>query len=434
AARKGVPQGRHVHAVLDTGRRVLDELFPGMLQRMQAEGAEVIDTGRDFAWHHFGVWKQRYTSGISVFLCTRVFLEWHLHGRVAALPNVELRENSSVEKLLTDAAKQRVTGVGVKGPAGEESLQADLVVDASGRGSRAPQWLEAMGHGRPEEEQVMIDLAYTTRLYERPASAQRGWNLLIQYPCPPSSWRAGFISNVEGGRWIVSLNGYFGDHAPTDPNGFLEFARSLPRPDLYHFIQDAKPLSEPVIHKVKSTRWLHYERMSGFPEGFVVLGDAVCALNPIFGQGMTVACLGARLLQDCLREQARRSPGDLQGLAERFRQRLPGVIRLPWFLTSTLDLQYPQATGRRLPGLGLVHWYIRRLLERTSRDAAVYHQLNRVLHLEAGLGAILQPSVALPVLGYGLQALITPLAERANTDILPPAPEARSPGLPEEHR
>jgi hypothetical protein len=209
--------------------------------------------------------------------------------------------------------------------------------------------------------------------------------------------------------------------------GFLEFARSLSRPNLYTYIKDAKPLGPLTTHKVMNTRWLHYEDMPRFPEGFTIVGDAVCALNPVFGQGMTIAGLGANLLRQCLREQAQRSPASLDGLSRRFQQRLPELIRLPWFLTSTLDLQYPQAVGRRMPGLGLLHWYIGRLLERSSLNTAVYHQLTRILHLQTGMGAILQPSVALAVLAHAIQALFVPLQNRANTDTLPPPPEARPP-------
>ncbi|WP_343211115.1 FAD-dependent oxidoreductase [Archangium violaceum] len=197
--RKGVPQGPHIHVLLDTGRRLLDGFFPGLFQDLREQGAELIDSSGDLAWHHFDVWKARYTSGIPLLLCTRTFLEWNVLRRVLALPNVELREGCSAERLLTDPARQRITGVQLKGPSGEEPLEAALVVDASGRGSRAPQWLEALGYGRPEEEQVGVDLAYTSRLYARPASFQGEWSALMQYPCPPSTWRAGFISNVEGG-------------------------------------------------------------------------------------------------------------------------------------------------------------------------------------------------------------------------------------------
>ncbi|NTX63600.1 FAD-dependent monooxygenase [Myxococcus sp. CA051A] len=426
--RKGLPQGVHLHVLLDTGRRILDQSFPGLFEQLQEQGAELIDSSRDVAWHHFGVWKKRYTSGIPLLLCTRTLLEWNVLRRVKERPNVEFREGCSVEGLLADERGGRVTGLRVKTAQGDESWEADLVVDASGRGSRMPQWLEALGHARPEEEQVHVDLAYTSGLYAPPPRFHREWKALMQYPRPPSTWRAGFISSVEGGRWLVTLNGYFGDHAPTEPEGFLEFARSLSRPDLYDYLRDARPLGPLSTHKVKDTRWRHYERLARFPEGLVVLGDAACAFNPLFGQGMSVAGLGAELLDTCLREQARR--GDLTGLAQHFRRRLPEVIRLPWFMSTSMDLQYPQATGERAPGLGALHWYIRQLMERSSTDAGVHRRFNRVLHLQTGLGAVLHPFVALPVLTHGARSLVVPLQRLANTETRPPPPEPMSLSTP----
>ncbi|MFY2562927.1 FAD-dependent oxidoreductase [Corallococcus terminator] len=423
--RKGVPQGPHLHVLLDTGRRILDRYFPGLFEQLQTQGAELIDSSRDVAWHHFGVWKLRYTSGIPLLICTRTLLEWSVSCRVKALANVEVREGCSIEGLLTDERQHRITGVRVKSAQGEEQWDADLVVDASGRGSRMPQWLEALGHARPEEEQVQVDLAYTSGLFEPPPHFQHDWKALMLYPRPPSTWRAGFISSVEGGRWLVTLNGYFGDHAPTEPEGFLEFARSLSRPDLYGYLREARPLGPLTRHKVMDSRWRHYERLSRFPEGLAVLGDAACAFNPIFGQGMSVAGLGAELLDTCLQEHSRL--GALTGFARRFRQGLAEVIRLPWFLSTSMDLQYTQSTGKRVPGLGALHWYVRRLMERMSSDAGVHRQFNRVLHLQTGLGAVLQPSVALPVLAHGARSLVQPLQRLANTETRPPPP---APAIP----
>ncbi len=422
--RKGAPQGRHIHVMLEAGKHVLEGLFPGLTQEMQREeGIKVADASRDTAWQHFGVWKARGHSGIELVLCTRPFLEWNVFRRVRALPNVELRQGVTAEALLTDASRERVTGVTVKGPGGEEALEADLVVDASGRGTRAPKWLEELGYGRPEEEKVGIDLAYASRLYKRPKGFRDEWKLLIQYPRSPHGWRAGFISNVENDRWIVSVNGYFGDHPPTDEAGFLEFARSLPRPGLYDYLQDAEPLTAPVTHKIPTSRWLHYERLPRFPERLIVTGDAVCAYNPIFGQGMTIAILEARLLGECLTEQERRTPGELRGLADRFRQKAPDVIFIPWFMTSTMDKHYPQTTGERAPGLGALQWFFGRLIEQSSVDTDVYHRFLRVLHMREGLGAMLKPGMALPVLTYAVKSLFVPLPQRANVDRMP-APRA----------
>ncbi|HLM48622.1 MAG TPA: hypothetical protein VK458_32460, partial [Myxococcaceae bacterium] len=264
-----------------------------------------------------------------------------------------------------------------------------------------------------------IDLGYTSRLYKRPASFRDDWKLLVQYPRSADAWRAGLIASVEEDRWLVSVNGYFGDHAPTDDQGFLEFTRSLARPGVYDYIKDAEPLSAPVTHKIPTSRWLHYERLPRFPERLVVLGDAVCSFNPIFGQGMTTASLGAKLLGAFLRERGLSTPGGLDGVSEQLRHKLPEIIRIPWFMASVMDMYYPQTTGSRPPGLGLMHWLLGRLIEMTSVDATVYHQFLQVLHMNQGLESFLRPGTALPVLAYGAKSLFVPLAERANVDRMP---------------
>jgi flavin-dependent dehydrogenase len=417
-ARKGVPQGRHVHALLNSGKAVLEELFPGVVDELRRAGANVVDGARDLAWHHFGVWKARHQSKLQITLATRPLIEWHVQRRVAALANVEIRAGLAVEGLLADDARRRITGVRLKGGT---ALTADLVVDAGGRGSMTPQRLEALGYAKPDEEMVGIDLSYSSRLYQARRGANIDWKFLVEYPRSPESWRAGFISFVEQDRWMVSLNGYFKDQAPTDERGFLEFARALPRPDLYELIKDATPLSDIVVHKVPTTRWRRYDRLARFPENLIVIGDGVCAFNPIFGQGISVAALEARILRDCLEEQVRSGAKDLTGLADRARRRFPKAIKLPWLLTTTLDLHYRQSRGRAPLGHSLLIWYVTKLLELCSSDARVYDQFLWTLHLERGLWNILKPGISLRVLAYALRCPFVPLARRANTDRLPRA-------------
>jgi 2-polyprenyl-6-methoxyphenol hydroxylase-like FAD-dependent oxidoreductase len=422
--RKSAPQGRHIHAVLEAGLNALEGFFPGMLEEMQREGVDLIDQSRDVAWFHCGAWKPRFESGFRSILCSRPYLEWKIRQHVTALPNVELRQGYAVEELLTDASRSRVTGVKVKGPEGDQTLETDLLVDTSGRGTHTPRWLEELGYGRPEEEEVGIDMAYTSRLYERPEGFD-DWKALALYARAPDACRSGYIANIEGGKWIVTLNGYFGEHPPTDDAGFLEFARSLPTPHIHEHIRDAKPLTQPVTHKVATSRWLHYERLPRFPEGFVVLGDSVCAFNPIYGQGMTVAALGAGILRDCLVE--RKGAGDLKGLPRRFQKKLGGLVGFCWFLSTTMDLRYPKAQGKRLPGLKLVQWSVGNAIDMTSLDVESYRQFLKVLHMRAGIEALLQPRFTAALLAYNLKSLFVPLERRANVDTLPAAPGKQPP-------
>jgi flavin-dependent dehydrogenase len=348
-------------------------------------------------------------------------MEWLIYRRVAALPNVKLRHGCSVDGLLEDAGRTGIQGVRVKGPQGEETIQASLVVDASGRGTRAPRWLEELGYGRPEQEEVSINLAYTSRFYERPPDFREDWKYVLLFARPPESWRCGMMCDVENGRWQVSLNGYFGDHPPTDDEGFLEYARTLPTTTIYDAIKDARPLTPPIMHKYPASRWIHYERLPRLPEGFLVLGDAACSFNPIYAQGMTVSALGARLLEECLAEQARSSPGRLRGLSTRFQRRLCKVIATPWRMSTFTDLRYPQTQGRRPFGLRLVQWSMVTLIDMASWNVRLCHQLFQVVHMQAKGKTLMNPAILFPFLAYALKSLVVPLPRRANVSPLPPS-------------
>lgn len=416
--RKGVPQGRHVHVLLDSGKDVMDEFFPGLLKG--TKGVHIIDTARDFLWRHLGVWKSRYTSGMQIVLCTRYFLEYAVRKRLEKVHNVKFQMETGVEKYLVDETRTRITGVQIRGMFGRiRDIHADLVVDASGRGSHTPRLLKELGYTEPRKEEYGIDLAYTSRLYKPPKTFKNEWDFLVLYPRPPHQKRAGFISRVEKGRWIVSLNGYHKDHAPLDEKGFLEFAKSLPGPEIYAYLKDAKPIGEISKHMVPTTRRYYYEKLARFPEGLVVIGDAICALNPIFGQGMSVASLEAKELGKVVGKLRAENKPDLNGLSREFFRRAGSIVNLPWFLTTTEDLRYPETTGPAPIAVGFLNWYKANLVELTSTNSKINQEMWKVIHLHDGLDTVLKPSVALPVLLHGLKGLFVPLEKRAHTDKMP---------------
>lgn len=353
-------------------------------------------------------------------LATRPFLEWHVRKALLKKKNVRIRSRTSVEEYLTDESKQRILGVVIKDFWGRNRpLQADLVVDASGRGSRTPRWLEQNGYSKPDREEFGIDITYTSRLFKPGKNFRNNWDALLIYPLPPDQKRSGLVSRVEKGRFIVTLNGYFKEEAPADPEGFLEYAGGLASPEIYDFLKDARPASGFSVHRVPSAYRNFYERLARFPEGLVVLGDAVCALNPVFGQGMTTAALAARELGREVAASVANRPEPLSNLGRRFFARLPGVYDAPWFLTTTEDCRYEETTGPRRFGLGFLNWYKARLIELTSVDDRINEELWKVVHLKSGIGNVLKPSVALPVLVHGIKSFFVPIEKRARTTGIP---------------
>ena len=412
--RKGVPHGRQGHGLLNRGLNIMTDLFPDLFTDLLASGATCVDMGADMRWYQFGYWKTRTPSGIKTYSQSRPLLEAKIRSRVKALANVRFMDQCDVTALQLDGSKQRVSGVQVAqrdGSGATTTLTAELVVEASGRGSRMPQWLADLGYGRVEETAVKVDVGYASRIYRRPANAPTDWQLLMVTPKPPAETRLGLLQPIEGDRWLVSLCGWHHDYPPIDEAGFLEFARGLAVPDFYNAICDAEPLGPIATHKLPSNLRRHYERLPRFPEGLAVLGDALCSFNPIYGQGMSTSALDAMALDACLRQQAAQQPaGDLTGFANRFRKQLAGVIANPWMMATGEDFRYPQTEGRRPPGLGLLHWYTGQIHALTAHDARVLQQFLYVMNMLKPPTALFAPPIVWRVLRAQFRRSAAPVA------------------------
>jgi 2-polyprenyl-6-methoxyphenol hydroxylase-like FAD-dependent oxidoreductase len=395
--RRGVPHGRHAHALLAGGQQALEELFPGLTAELIAHGAPTGDLLADGRWYLNGHRLRQAHSGLVAVSASRPLLEGHIRARVRALPNVALLDSCDIVGLAATPDGRRVTGARVLRRAGggpEELLGADLVVDASGRGSRTPIWLQELGYARPSEEQVGIGLGYATRTYRLPPDALHGDVGLVQAATPQHP-RSGVLVLLEGDRWMVTLGGRLGDHPPTDPDGFLTFARSLQFPDIYEAIRDAEPLDDPVAFRFPASVRYRYERLDRFPDGLLAVGDAVCSFNPVYGQGMSVAALEALTLRRHLRQGAEPQP-------RRFFRDLAGVVDVPWDIAVGGDLSFPGVQGRRTPKVRLVNAYLARLHAAAADDAGLASAFLRVAGLVAPPQSLLRPSIAARVLRASL--------------------------------
>lgn len=398
--RKGVPQGQHAHILLMRGESILRELFPDLYDTFAREGAVPL-TSEDVRWFDFGVWKAAPPDSIKSYCGSRPFLEQCVRRFVADRANVRFIDGCEVSRLCASEDHTRIVGVSLAHSypeQHEEDLAADLVVDASGRGSRTPQWLVSLGYERVEETSVKVDVGYATRIYRRPMVLPPDWKLLIIYPTPPHEKRGGLVFPIEDDCWMVSLAGRLRDYPPADEAGFLEFARSLPDASLYEAIKDAEPVTPVVTYKYAVNRRRHYERMTRLPQGLVMLGDAVCNFNPVYGQGMSVAALEARVLDTCLREQHRGTGSDLTGFPQRFQKAIVKAVEVPWMLATGEDFRYPETEGKRPKGLRLLHWYTRRVNELTGADPVIAGLFYQVLHLLKPPSVLFSPRVVRAVL------------------------------------
>jgi len=399
--RKGVPQGRHAHILLMKGETILRELFPDLYETFAQDGAVPL-TSADMRWYDFGVWKAPSPDPFKTYCGSRPFLEQYVRRFLAARANVRFIDGCEVNRLCANENHTRITGVSLvhHGPERhEEDLAADLVVDASGRGSRTPQWLMSLGYGRVEETSVKVDVGYATRIYRRPSHLPLDWKMLIIYPTPPLEKRGGLVYPIEDDCLMVTLAGRLRDYPPADEAGFLEYARSLPEPSLYEAIKEAEPVTPIVTYKYTANRWRHYERMARLPEGFVILGDAVCSFNPVYGQGMTVAALEARMLDVCLQDQQYQGTrNDLASVPQHFQQAIAKVVKVPWMLATGEDFRYPETGGKRPLGINLLHWYTRQVNELTGSNPMVASLFYQVLNLLKPPAVLFSPRVVNAVL------------------------------------
>ena len=395
--RKGVPHGLHAHGLLARGREVLESYFPGLTEDLMARGALTGDLLADSAWFNHGVYLRRERSGLTGLLVSRGLLESYVRQRVMALENVRLLERCEALDPIFDPLAERFTGVEVDRDGERYVLDADLVVDAAGRGSRGPDWLEALGYDTPAVEKVEVGIGYTTRLYRRrPEHAGGKIAVIVRGGAP--HYRFGVALAQEDDTWIVSTGGYFGDAAPRDEDGLRAFVRSLPASELGEIVSSAEPISSFRAYRFAASVRRRYERMPRFPARYLLIGDALCSFNPSYGQGMTTAALEAAALDECLSRKTER-------LAQRFFKAAAAIIDIPWQIAVGNDLAHPMVAGRRTAMGRFLGWYIGKLHRAGAQDARVATRFLEVANLMAAPSALLAPEIALRVMRGNLVRL-----------------------------
>jgi flavin-dependent dehydrogenase len=355
--RRGVPQSRHAHGLLAKGREIFEELLPGFTADLVARGAVTADLQNEVIWYNDGRRMLRAPSQMNAICLSRPALESYVRGRVAALPNVEIRATADVDGLT--AADGRITGVRL---AGGHTLSATLVVDATGRSNRGPAWLTDLGYPAPPEETVKAGLVYVTREYRRDPAAQDFAAIVVgHHPANPTS--TGTLA-AEGDRWLVTLMGMNDDVPPMDGAGFEAFAARLDGPELARMLATAQPLTEPTRFRIGPSTRRRYERCDRLPDGFVALGDALCCFNPAYGQGMTTAAMAAQWLRTCLRSGS-------TGLTRRYFAGVSAIVDTPWDITVGGDLRFPHVPGRRTRKVRMLNAYLSKIHVAAQADPVV---------------------------------------------------------------
>ena len=393
--RRAVPQGMHAHGLQPGGQLAIERLLPGFRDEALEAGALVLQAALDMRMTIAGNAIRRVELDGEYAIASRPLLEGLVRRRVRAIENVTIRDRHAVSGLVE--SKGRIVGVRAydRAPGSEErTLRADLVVAASGRGGKVPSWLAQLGYERPVEDRIGVDVVYASR-YLRRAPGSLGDDRAVLNGATPQRPRCMVVIAEEDGRWNLTLQGYGAEHRPpTDDAGFLEFLATVAEPDVLAELERAEPLSEIVTYAFPASLRRRYERIKRFPDGLLVMGDALCSFNPIYGQGMAVAALEAVALQDCLRDGDRR-------LTKRFFKAAMGPVEHAWKLAAGSDLEMPGVEGRPALPDRVVGRYMNRLLAVAAHDEVVARAFFEVMGMLSKPTCILRPAVVRRVLRRG---------------------------------
>ena len=379
SVRRGVPQGAQPHVLLHRGLRAGEELLPGLRADLLAAGAVPVDTGC-LPWLGEHGWLAAHPS-YDVVSLTRPLFEHIVRGRVLALPGVELRWGQHVEGLARDGGAWRVRVAG--GPA----VPASLVVDATGRSSRLRTWLADLEVGTPEPWTVDARLGYATQLLAGGPDPRDLPGVVLQ--ATPESPVGGLALPVEGGYWLVSAVGFGDRRPPRDAEGFAAFVAALPDPSLSALLGSGERVGEVAIHRHTANRRHRYARVSGWPEGLLAVGDALCCFDPVYGQGITVSACQALRLRSALRA--------VTGTRRLLRQ-FDRAVDFPWAVAIGQDIRMPSSTGRQSVAQAAVSEWASRVGRRAVYGDRRAHQvLMGVYHLERSPLALLHPALVASV-------------------------------------
>jgi 2-polyprenyl-6-methoxyphenol hydroxylase-like FAD-dependent oxidoreductase len=404
AYRSGVPQGRHLHFLLLRGRQILDALFPDLESDYRAAGVPLINLAEDLEIVTWAGPLPRYRSQFEARSSTRAWLESVLRKRLKRRASIEFRTQSEALGLSANARKT-VTGVHVWQGKTRQTIHADLIVDASGRNSKAIDWLDTLGFGKPSITTINGFLGYATRWYERPPGVEHGWKGILTGSLPTSNPRSGVLFPTEGDRWVLTLAGLAHQYPPTDDAGFLDFARQLISPRIYETVRTLTPVSPIYGYRRTENRWVHFEQLKRWPDHFIVLGDAACCFNPVYGQGMAVSAVEAMLLDGMLRSHG----PSLNGFAQRFQRALPSTFKPAWLLSTGEDFRWPTTEGGKPDAATrFAHKYIDRLFDIMPSSPAVFETFMVVQHLLAPPALLFHPSLMARVLARSARRLVEP--------------------------
>ena len=347
-ARPGVPQGRHPHGLLAGGLKAVNEIFPGFENALIQAGGVRVSVARDIRFEHpeIGRLPQR-ELGSSLVCASRPLLELVLRQKAQGITNLEIRSGCRVIGIESELSSANARGVRLIDQSGVlSSIDADLVVDASGRSALTAAVFDTLRLEQPETTAIDVNLYYTSTVIELPERASKNWKLVLTLDDPPRMGERAVLVPMERNRWMVTIcqRGRLARIEGWDK--YVLAFRDLIAPTIYDALCQAKPVEDLRQFAFSSSSWRHFERSPRLPRGLLPIADAICRFNPIHGQGMSSAALQARLLRKVLEDAAAESD-PIAALQKGFMAEVASVLETPWAMSTSRDLLFQDVRGPR---------------------------------------------------------------------------------------
>lgn len=391
AARKGLPQARHAHVLWSGGVKALEKLLPGIVDQLVDRGARRSPVMTDLVSKApSGQWFRRFTHARHInLLCSRDLLDAVIRARVLKDQRITLRQQA--ELLSLEGSARRVSGVRIRSADTDSTLPADLVIDASGRGSRAPVWLQHLGLPPVAERTVDAGVGYASRTYRAPGSTAGGFPIVnVQADPRQNPGRGGIIIPIEGGRWLVTLSGTRGGRPSGSNEEFVPFALTLPHPIIGELLADAEPETDVVTTRSTANKRRYYEKAARWPDGFAVLGEAVAGYNPVYGHGLSAAAQSVVALRGILQHQDLHAPGT----ARRIQKAAARPVENAWSLAVGQDVFYPGASDQPPTRLErTLAAFVDKAVDAGSRNPRALRILLDVMSMEKPPARLLMPDM-----------------------------------------
>ncbi|MED2801414.1 NAD(P)/FAD-dependent oxidoreductase [Bacillus thuringiensis] len=395
SSRKRVPQSNHPHVLLKGGENAIEELFPNITNELIEAGSIINNFTRDLKWHQFGLWKQPFIGEVHMIQQSRPLLEWHIQKRIHQISNITIKYETLVKGLLVDAKLNKVCGVKVKylETDTQEEVHADLVVDASGFGSKSIEWLREY-EIEVKEEKVRIDLFYATKMFKLKENEDLDCCNMLMSPSFPDNPYCVLIQTIEDNRYFVTFSGYANEKAPQTDDEFYDFAENLSISNVTDFLNKAEGITDIKTYKIPYQVRRRFDLVNNVPEGLLVVGDAQCRFDPVFGQGVSVAAMEAHQLQLLL--QGRKQLD--KTFTQQFYKKTANIIETPWDMTTTEISRHPQLKRELTTKQKFQLWYTKQIYRLSASNSDVYIRLVRVMNLIRSPFHLFHPKVLLSVL------------------------------------